>query len=52
MFMRVAEQIRPVLLKDHGAQILNEDGSNFSFPVTHGEAGFRNLGDGTFSYLG
>ncbi|WP_326827449.1 hypothetical protein [Streptomyces sp. NBC_01751] len=52
MHMRVAGEIRPVLLKEHGAQILNEDGSNFSFPVTFGEAGFRANVDRTFQYIG
>lgn len=39
--MRVAGQVRQVQVLAGGAQILNEDGSPFSFPVTHGEAGIR-----------
>lgn len=45
MHMQVADQRRGVLVGEHGAQILNADGSPFSFPVTHGEAGiFRDQG--------
>lgn len=39
MHMRVAGVSRNVEVRSDGAQILNEDGSKFSFPVTHGEAG-------------
>jgi hypothetical protein len=39
MHMRIAGQHRPVAVLEHGAQILNPDGSPFSFPVTWGEAG-------------
>ncbi|MFJ8699485.1 hypothetical protein [Streptomyces ardesiacus] len=39
MFLGVAGQTRSIRVTEHGAQILNEDGSNFSYPVTHGEAG-------------
>jgi len=39
LYMHVAEQVRDVTILENGAQILNEDGTKFSFPVTHGEAG-------------
>jgi hypothetical protein len=41
MHMRVADEIRWVLPLEDGrmAQILNDDGTNFSFPITRGEAG-------------
>lgn len=39
MHLRVADQERDVRVLDTGAQILNEDGTPFSFPITHGEAG-------------
>lgn len=39
MSMRVAGMVRPVLVVEGGAQILNHDGTKFSFPVTTGEAG-------------
>jgi hypothetical protein len=37
--LKVANQLREVRVLDNGAQILNEDGTHYSFPVTHGEAG-------------
>lgn len=37
--MRVAGQVRSVLVVADGAQILNNDGTKFSFPVSTGEAG-------------
>lgn len=45
MHMRLAGQVRPVqFLSPAGqsavVQILNEDGSHFSFPILPGEAGF------------
>lgn len=39
MHMRVAGELRKVRVLADGAQILDDDGSPFSFPVTHGEAG-------------
>lgn len=39
MHLRVAEQVRRVEVLADGAQILNDDGTKFSFPITHGEAG-------------
>lgn len=41
MHMRVADRVMDVRVLEHGAQLLNADGSNFSFPITHGEAGIR-----------
>lgn len=46
--MKVAEQIRSVLVLEHGAQILNDDGTPYSFPVTHGEAGIYRDTEGLF----
>lgn len=37
--LRVAGELRKVRVLAHGAQVLDADGSDFSFPVTHGEAG-------------
>lgn len=39
MHLGVAGQTRDVEVLEHGAQILSEDGHNFSFPIGHGEAG-------------
>lgn len=50
MFMHVAEQVKDVRVLEDGAQILNEDGTRFSFPVTHGEAGFYRDADGLYTY--
>lgn len=41
MHMRVAGKTMMVSVREHGAQLLNPDGSVFSFPITHGEAGIR-----------
>lgn len=48
LHMRIAEQMRDVLVKEHGAQILNDDGTKFSFPITHGEAGIYSDADGLY----
>lgn len=39
MHMRVAGDVMAVKVLEHGVQLLNDDGSNYSFPITHGEAG-------------
>jgi hypothetical protein len=39
MHMKVAGQIRSIEVLANSAQILNDDGSEFSFPITYGEAG-------------
>ena len=39
MYMNIAGKVRGVRVLETGAQILNDDGTAFSFPVTHGEAG-------------
>lgn len=39
MHLKVAGQVRNVRILATGAQILNDDGTGYSFPVTHGEAG-------------
>lgn len=41
MHLRLAGTVRAVRVLEAGAQILNEDGSPCSFPITHGEAGLR-----------
>ncbi|MGK5530844.1 hypothetical protein [Streptomyces sp. URMC 129] len=48
MHMRVAGQAMTVVILEHGAQILKEDGSSFSFPISHGEAGIYPLDGGSF----
>lgn len=48
MHMRVADQVRGVQVLTSGVQILNEDGSRFSFPVTHGEAGIYSDAEGLY----
>lgn len=49
MHMRVAGQLRTVRVTEHGAQILNTDGSGFSLPVTHGEAGLYRDSEGLYA---
>jgi hypothetical protein len=39
MHMRIAGKTMPVRVQSNGAQILNADGTDFSFPITYGEAG-------------
>ena len=46
MHMRVAGQRRHVRMLADGAQILNDDMTPFSFPVTWNEAGIGRDGDG------
>lgn len=41
MHMRVAERSMLVRVEPNGAQLLNDDLTPFSFPITHGEAGIR-----------
>lgn len=48
MHLRVAGETRPVEILANGAQILNWDGSNFSFPVTHAEAGIYTDAQGLY----
>lgn len=47
--MRVAGQIRSVRVLDHSAQIRNDDGTPFSFPITHHEAGIYRDAAGLFT---
>lgn len=51
MHMHVADQERDVRVLEHGAQILNADGTPFSFPITHGEAGIYTDADGLYIQL-
>ena len=46
MHLRVAGEARFVRILEHGVQILNDDLTPFSFPVTWGEAGVGRDGDG------
>jgi len=39
MHMRVAGKTMEVLVLQNGAQLFDSDGKEFSFPITHGEAG-------------
>ena len=48
MHLKVAGQTRSVEVLPNGAQILNADGSKFSFPVTHGEAGIYQDAQGLY----
>jgi hypothetical protein len=48
MHLRVAGQTRSVEVLATGAQILNEDGTPYSFPVTHGEAGIYRDAEGLY----
>lgn len=49
MHLRIADQVRDVRVLDDGAQILNDDGTPFSFPVTHGEAGIYTDAHGLYA---
>ena len=49
MHMRVAgRQMAFALLHGGSVQLLNDDGSHFSFPITSGEAGVLEDGDGYY----
>ena len=48
MYLNVAEKVRDVRVLDNGAQILNDDGTRYSFPITHGEAGIFRDADGLY----
>lgn len=51
MSMRVAGARRDVhLVSENAAQILNEDGTPFSFPVLPGEAGLFHDATGFYTY--
>jgi hypothetical protein len=48
MHLRIADHVRDVRVLADGAQILNDDGTRFSFPVTHGEAGIYSDAQGLY----
>lgn len=48
MHLRVADAVRDVRILETGAQILNADGTPYSFPVTHGEAGIYRDAQGLY----
>jgi hypothetical protein len=50
LYMKVADQVMDVRVLDDGAQILNEKGTPFSFPITHGEAGIYRDAEGLYTY--
>lgn len=39
MHMRLAGEVREIVVLENMAQILDTEGRNYSFPVTYGEAG-------------
>jgi hypothetical protein len=45
MHMRVAGTRMLARITEHGVQLLNSDGSPFSFPILHGEAGILTHGE-------
>lgn len=47
MHLRVAGQIRPIQVLAEGAQILTDNGTPFSIPITHAEAGIHERATGT-----
>jgi hypothetical protein len=48
MHLRIADQLRNVRITSEGAQILNDDGTRFSFEITYGEAGIFSDADGLY----
>lgn len=48
MHMHVQDQVRNVRVLEHGAQILNDDGTPFSAPITHSEAGIYRDAEGLY----
>jgi hypothetical protein len=48
MHLKVAGTVRKVHVFNHGAQILNEDLTRFSFPITPGEAGIYSDAEGLY----
>lgn len=50
--MQVAGTRRTVRVLDGAVQILNADGSKFSFPVTSGEAGLYSDAGGYYTHAG
>ena len=51
MHMQVAGKVMPVkLVSERMAQLLRPDGSDFSFPITIGEAGFYEDSLGIYFY--
>jgi len=48
MHLKVAGEVRKVHVFNHGAQILNDDGTRYSFPVTLGEAGIYQDAEGLY----
>jgi len=48
MYLHVADKVMDVRVLDRGAQILNDDGTRYSFPVTHGEVGIFTDADGLY----
>lgn len=51
MYLRITDQVRLVRVLDRGAQILNHDGTRYSFPLTHGEVGILSDAEGLYAYI-
>jgi len=50
MHMRIAGTPKLVCVLSRSAQILNDDGTPFSFPVSHGEAGIYDTSGSWYAY--
>jgi hypothetical protein len=48
MWLKKAGEHAAVEITEEGAQILNEDSTRYSFPVTHGEAGVYRDAEGLY----
>jgi hypothetical protein len=46
--LKVVDHLRTIRILEHTAQILNDDGTDFSFPIGHGEAGVRTDSEGLY----
>lgn len=47
--LRVQGKTLPVRVQTNGAQLLNDDGTALSFPITHGEAGIYGDTEGLYT---
>lgn len=43
--LRVAGKTRQVIALPNGVQLLDDDNQDFSFPISHGEAGIEYMGE-------
>jgi len=51
MHLGIAGQVRKVMVLEDAAQILNDDGTKFSIPITHGEAGIYRQPGTLYAYV-